>query len=618
MIHCPNCGMENRDGAKFCKSCRAPLPSSPYVQVSQAPQQPHQPSYQEPQQPYQPLPQVPSYQQPPDSPKSKKPLIIGVAGALLLCCVCVVAVVLLATYTDILSFLPFLGPKWAASKIMPADTGFFASINPGVEDLAGYQHLAEIYSDIPQVEDAIEELEDALEDELGITFEEDIKPWLGPELAFAITNLEDTLDGENPIVVMAAATRDREASDAFLEEIREYLEDEDYDVEEETYKDVTYYVEEDTPMAFGTVGNYVILATDVDAIEDVIDTSKGDADPLSENESYTELVDALPEDAVAHVFYDMRNVMDIMLEETDFELPEETTEQFEAFKTFGMALSLDTEGVQLDFIVTFDPDELSPEMLENFEAGASAGDILQRIPDDALGFTSGQNLATGWKNLLANLQENPDFEEQLEDLEDELGLKVDEELLSWATGEHALAVIELGEAVDAVPVGAFAVFEVDDQTAAEGALEDIAEAIEEGAYMEFKEEEIGGVEMQVLVDEYMEEILLGYGFTDQYLVIGFLEGGLEAAVDDSIEPIANDEMFKSVIAHLPSSNRGYFYSNVEVIWQLIYENVSDYDKEYYDDEVTPFVEPIKAVGVAGSVTDPQEGFSRGTLFIYIP
>jgi len=124
--------------------------------------------------------------------------------------------------------------------------------------------------------------------------------------------------------------------------------------------------------------------------------------------------------------------------------------------------------------------------------------------------------------------------------------------------------------------------------------------------------------MQVLVDEYMEEILLGYGFTDQYLVIGFLEGGLEAAVDDSIEPIANDEMFKSVIAHLPSSNRGYFYSNVEVIWQLIYENVSDYDKEYYDDEVTPFVEPIKAVGVAGSVTDPQEGFSRGTLFIYIP
>ena len=619
MKYCPDCGTENRDEARFCRECQAPLPSPP-EQEPQTPQPPEEqplPSPDEPAFGDETLATPPSAEEADAAKKSRAPWIIGgVAGAVVLICViCVVIVALLAVFTDVFSFLPFFGPKWAAPGIMPADAGFLFSINPDIEDLAGFQHLAEVYGDVVTEGDP-EQLKEEMESEYGISFETDIKPWIGSEVAFALTNIGDIVEGqEDPIGIFVAATRDRGASDAFLEKMRASLEADDYVVEEQTYQGVTYYVQQaeldwETPLAFGTVKKWVVLATSVDAMNSVIDVSQGNADSLAKNERYTQLIEKLPDDAVGLMYYDMVGIMEPLLAESGVELPPETAGQLEALHAFGMSIGLNTEGIKLDVVTTFEPGELVDGGLD-----ASPGHILQKIPHDALGFISSQNFAATWESSIASMQNNPDFATQLEDFETMTGLSVDEELFAWTTGEYALAVVQAPEA-EAIPVGVFVTFEVDTREAAETKMGELAGVLESMGYT-FQPEDVGGVEMQIVDDPYAG-IALGYGFSDQHLTIGFMRDALEAAVADDVTSAADDETFKKVQSYLPRDNTGYFYLNVAEIWKFVYEGASDYDKGFYDEDVGPFVDPIKAIGIAGSVIDPQKGYGQATVFIYIP
>jgi hypothetical protein len=601
MTHCPNCGMENREGAKFCKGCRSALTES-YVQVDRSPQEPAasaQPAYQPPV----------AAEAPASAGKSKTPFIIGgVAGVVILCCLALVIVGVILAATGV--FGDLFGPQQVTAKVIPAETGFFSTVNPSVANSEGFLHLAEVYEDA--IEDAeLDRVIEDMEDELDIKFEEDIQPWLGPEVSVAILNLEDAAEGEDPVVVLAAATRNKEASDAFLEKVKESLEDQDYDVEEKTYSGVTYYAQEvqndwETPTVFGTVGKAVVITTDVDAMEDIIDTQQGNSDSLVKNPQYTELRKALPKDASMHMFFSIEDIAPLA-EETEMGVSQD---QLEGYQNLGMAITVDKEGIQIDAAVTFDPTTLPAETVEAMKAQskANAGNILQEIPDDAIGFVASRDLASAWQIALNTIEENPETKEQLDLLSQSFGIDLDADLLAWATGEYALAVVKAKGAE--IPVGLFATFEVEDEDAAKKTMDDIVEAIEEQGG-DFDTDTIEGVEVQVLTDPYTGDILLGYGFADQHLVIGFTEDGIEQGVGD-VTPITEDETFKAVRAHLPSQNTGYFYINVERTLDLIP------DDTFYDDEALAFVDPIKAIGGAAAVTNPDSGVSKGTLFIYIP
>ncbi len=566
---------------------------------------------------------------PPSSPKkSRTPMIIGaVVIVVLICIVCVVGVVLWRT--GALAFLPSLGPKQAAPAFLPADTAFFTSINVDIEDNAGFQHLSDIYGDIPEIEDAIGEFLDEMEDALDITYEDDIKPWLGPEVALSIANMEEAIEGGEPGVIIVAATKDTKASDAFLEKVLEGLEDQGYDIDEESYQKVDYFVatpesEWETPVVIGTVKKSIVMTTDEDTMEDIIDVANGDADSLAKNELYTEVIGALPGDAVAYMFFDLQAWAEATLADLEeglqyegIELPSETTEQVEAFQALGMAISLDKEGIQIDVAVTFDPDGLSDEALESMKTEASDNRILAQIPDEALVFISGQDLASAWQSAFAALMETPDFEQQIEDFEDAVGLTIDEELLSWLPGEFGLALVE-AKGIQDLPLGGFAVFEVEDRDAAEDTLKDIADALEESAsWLEFQDEDIGDVEMQVLMDPSSGQIMLGYGFTEKHLIIGFAEDALELATDE-IESITDDETFKAVQKHLPRKTGGLFYMNFEAVIELVYDNLSDWEQEDFDEYTRPSLEPITAMGMAIHPTDPDKGLAQLTVFLYIP
>jgi hypothetical protein len=525
---------------------------------------------------------------------------------ILICCIALIIIGAILGATGVLGGL--FGSKQATAQVMPADTGFFTSIDPSTLNSEGFAHLADAYEDAIKDAEVEEALEDA-EDELGITFEDDVRPWLGSEVSIGIPNLGKAAEGDDPIVVLAAVTRDRKASDAFLEKLRESFEDEGYDVDEETYNGVTFYEQQvddeyETPTVFGTVGNVVVVTTGVDAMEDVIDTQQGKSDSLAKNPKHADLRQALPNNASMYMFFNIEDIAPVV-EETEAGVSEE---QLEGYENVGMAVTVGTQGIQIDAAVTFDPTSLKSDTLDSMKAQskANSGKILQEIPSDAIGFISSRDLASTWQIALNTIEEDPDTKEQLEYMAEAFGLDIDADLLAWATGEYALAVVKArGES----PVGLFATFEVEDESAAKDTMDDIADAIEEQGG-DFDSETIEGVDMQIMSDPY-GEVWLGYGFTDNHLVIGFTEDGIEQGVGD-IAPITDDDTFKAVQSHLPSPNTGYFYVNIDRTLDLIPSEALGSDEGF------AFLEPIKAIGGASAVTNPDDGIGKGTVFIYIP
>lgn len=616
MIHCPNCGMENREGARFCKGCRSPLDPS-YVQEVSPSQSPQQPAYQPP-------PPVMDSELPP-KPKSRRGLIIGIIiGVIALCCLAVIVAAailgLTGAYEDILGLLPFLSPQAATPKIIPIDAGFVSTVKLNVRDTEGFLHLAEAYEDAfdeAELADSLEEMEDTYD----ISFEDDIQPWLGAEASIAILNLGDATEsmlqpggmgdspGSPPLIVFAIMTRDRKASDEFLEKLKASIEDQDYNVEEETYKDVPFYVQEveedwETPVIFGTVGNFVVITSDVEGMKDVIDTHKGEIDSLAKNEDYLEAMKELPSDASMYMFVNMQDLapaLEDYADSGDLTGSVSSLSNPEAYKAFGMAATLDSEGIQIDTAVTIDPEELSSDDLEllTVQNKANPGRILARIPDDALVFASSQDLANAWR---FTVEANSDLEDQLDEMSGYLGVDVDSEFFAWTTGEFALVITEARN-----DIGFFAIFEVSNPDEAMDALDELANDLEDEGGIEFEKETVGGVEMQVLIDPYSEEILLGYGVVDNYMIIGYTEDALEKGVEGGAAPIINDETFKKIVAHLPKDNTGYVYLNVEKIVD-----------EIGAEELELLLGPIEAIVSTQAVADLDKGVIKNTVYIYIP
>ncbi len=540
-------------------------------------------------------------------------LIIGVVIVLLICCVCIVAAVV-AYQSGLLSFL---WPSQSAATIMPADTPFLLLVNPTIQNMAGYQHLAEVYGDMPEVESSFQDMWQEVEGEYDISFETDIQPWMGSEIALGMTDLQELMGYyyQQPTIMLVVTTRDHRASDSFLDKLYSYLEKEGYELSQETYRDVTIHIQEaeydwETPTVIATVDDFVVMTTSTDAMKDIIDVAQGNADALAADEGYTRVMDALPENGVGYIFYDLPALM-----ESIGTMPG-IVPQMEGLEGIGMAVHLDSEGVLIESVVTFDPDKLPPETMESLRAEANAGRLIERVPADAVGFMSGQNLGAWWRNILASFQQNPDFAMQLEDLERELGLRLNEELLGWQTGEYTLVVTEVTG--NDSPIGLYSLLEFDDAEAAGTALDNIFEIAGNLGGLGHGSTEINQVEMQTLYDWYSEEVILGYGLTDEYVIIGFPEEALETATGEIVAPIAGEATFQRVRTHLPDSVTNYVYVDAGRVWQLIYETMSPWDQENFDQEMRPFLEPIEAIGIASPPADLDRGISRGSIYIYIP
>ncbi len=561
--------------------------------------------------------------------KNRRNLLLaaGAGVVVLACCVCLVLGVVVYSYQEQILSLLGLAPSQRVARMLPQDTQLYMSINPNLQNVAGYENIKKHYLDNPDIQELLDEFQADVQEEADITFEDDIKPWLGTEIAMAFPDLTATIDNpsDTPALVLAAETINQEASSNFINKVIAEAEKDDEPFTEEVYEEVILYAQEDQfsgeTFFLTTFDDFVVAGSDKGLITEMIDRSQGKntGPSLVDSERFKKITGAVPGEAIMLMYMAPTGFFDAILEESAVQMPPESVQDLKAFEAMAMAGTLQPNGIQLDVAVSFDMENMSEQMKAAFDTPASPNQVLNNIPAEALFVYNTNNLNNIWQNSKRSLEANPDFSEGLQDLEQELGFNLEDDIFGWMTGEVAVVMVEAAPPDEfSPPLGGYLLIGTDNVDTAQSSVDKVVGSLEEQGMMPpLDTETVQGVELKVFRD-FNEDIQGGYGFYNNYFLMAYLPDAIKAATNAGQNPLPDSQNFQAVQNRLPAENYGYFYADVDRIRAVAEGQLSDFDREDYEKYAQPFLAPIRALGAAGQAgLSREDGLSKGVFFILI-
>ena len=265
-------------------------------------------------------------------------LAIKILGAIAAVVVVAVVAVGLAMYFrvvpipgPILALLVGAKPPEYSARYYPPDTLSYAWVTlvPVDEQLNDMQDIWERFNEYPAFTVLIEELQEDFEDETGIDFEDEVQPWIGPEVGAAVIRLdvpggslmsiEDGDDiGEAITAAVTVGVRDQDAAADFLVKWLRYMSIEsDADFADGSYRGFDTWVDESAYQAYALAGDWLVYATDEKTLHDILKRIDGDdSDSLAEQDNFLAAQTALPERRFSSAYLDYEQALELAEEFT--------------------------------------------------------------------------------------------------------------------------------------------------------------------------------------------------------------------------------------------------------------------------------------------------------------
>jgi hypothetical protein len=569
--------------------------------------------------------------QTPPAGKSRLPWILAGTLAVLVLCVCIVGVGAFM-FRDQLLALVGLGKAQSAS-IAPADTKLYLALDLDLTQAVDAKRILDIYQKSAPVQSGQTDSRKQFTDATGLDLDKDVLTWAGPEVGLFFTDLQGigpstfSTTPVTPNLAVAVGTRDKGKSDAALNKVFDKLRTKGATVGGDTYKGTMLTaIQQPTsanPEYVATVRNFVVIASSLDAIHAVIDASAaGGAQTLAGNPMFNDVLSKLPSSRFGTFYLPYSAIR--QFQSLSPGVQPQSLAGLEAANSVAASMGFTSDGVRLDYAVTFDESKLTDSYKKLLARPPSANRGLKAVGADALFYTSGTDLKGIWDATLTGMDSTAKTQtlKSIDAVQQQYGVDVNGDLMSWLTGEYALAVVPAKPLTPSAPgVGILALIEATDKNLVETKMGKISGALEQNG-ITFHDENINSVPMHITqLGASTDAPAAGYGFVGDFLLLGGPRDALNSAVNRAKNPLADDPLFKRVQARLPSPNSGYTYLNVTALENLIAQMLGQSDTSLggssnsFAQNIKPLLQPIKAVGAATQTGGSQ--FSSGTLFILI-
>jgi hypothetical protein len=552
-------------------------------------------------------------------------IVIG-CGAVLVICACLVLAVEVAYFTGglqpVLAMLGLAG-KAQAATLAPANAPFFMAMELDLQQAPNFTKVWSIYDKSAQARASMDDFRKQFRDSTGCDFDADVAPWWGPDAAIFLTDASNlnpapTARGAtppSPNFVAAIGTRDQAKAAAALQKCTL----KDPATSQETYKNTQVKIYK-SGAASAIVANYVLLASTTTAMHAALDASSaGGAATLAQNAKFKDALARLPANRAGTIYADMVPLMKAYTQAQVGIQPQALT-QLEAYQTMGGSVAFAENGMRLDVTMTFDPAKLPACTKQLLQQPPNANQALKAAPANAYLFVAGSNVKGAWECGLTQM--DAATKKQMQDMTDmlkkQMGVDLDADVFSWLIGEIAFVVTPAQPLSKGMPgVGILALVEAKDPNLVNSKMVKITGSLG-GQGLTFKDQNVKGVPMKVAslgMPGAPGAPSIGYGMIGNFLVIGGPLDALESAVDAPKNPLANDATFRAVQATLPAKNSGYYYVNVAGIEKAVVEMLSGRDLANYQEDVQPWLKPVKAIGLAAE--SGKTDVTGATLFVYI-
>lgn len=315
-----------------------------------------------------------------------------------------------------------------ALAFVPPDAYFYTNffIEPSNSQKQVLDDFFQKFPGIESTEDVIEKLSELLEESLaeeGLSYEDDVEPWLGNQLAaFGIPGGT----AEMPNGALLVESEDDEAARAFLEKATDGdLED----AETKTYNGAEYEVDAEDSSALAFLGGFMVAGTE-DAVKQAIDTLEAE-ESLETAESFTRATDSLREDWIAQYYLDTGALFE------EFQLDEAMTPEdkaaFEAFAGEDQPPQAGVLYVTSDSAVFESSGAIAPGPFASIVRGLAEPGLVPELPAEAWLAFGIPELGDIMGSVLETVAGLPGLDAvQLEAVfYAQTGLRLEQDVLSW-------------------------------------------------------------------------------------------------------------------------------------------------------------------------------------------
>lgn len=402
-----------------------------------------------------------------------------------------------------------------ASTLVPVDTALYVNVylQPSTGqrlNLAGLMGRIPGFEDTSTLDEKIDQVAQNLLSETGLDYREQIKPWLGNQIAIAAWPTPgDPADAEP---VLLAEVKDVEAARASIAELAG-----EGALTTETYAGVDLRVGEGT--AYAIVDEMLVIGPAADALRAVVDVSGG-AESLAGNDGFRATIDALPDDHLASIYVDLAGIA----RATGVE------DELSGLSTAGAALIAEPEGLHLAGSAPFDMDGAEPSSRAGFAMGGEPSSLVEWMPEDTLG----EVVIFGLREMLENAEtaagSTPDGEELTGALDTlralaafGLGIDLDADVLPLLDREVGIAVSGL---TGDLPSGQL-LLRPDDPEAAADALDRLADSLT-GVGASLRTDDLDGTPLTIVGLPDVGEV--AYAQVDGIVILGLSPEDVAASI----------------------------------------------------------------------------------------
>ncbi len=507
------------------------------------------------------------------------------------------------------AYVRFMAPaEDQAIGLVPRDSVFYGNLflRPSNDQKMALDDLLQKFPQVKSTDDALNKLIELLDDQLGkdgLSYEEDVEPWLGDQIG---GYLMPGGTPELPNFGVLVESKDDEALRDFIHRVQEE-EDPGAPIVEREYRGTTYELVEDEPgsPSFVIIDGFFVGGTE-DAVKATIDASEGDS--LQESEKFLDAIEVLRDDWLGLFYADSSALFSLIQED-----PQMTPEDRAVFENLDLGDLPPWAGVAYvtSDSIGFESSGGSPTEgpFAGFSSFTGPG-LLLSLPAEswaALGVPNLGGLAT---ELLGLFAEVPGFNRaQVESaFTSETGLDLEDDVLSWM-GDAGIFV----QGTNLQELGGGLVIESKDPSKTAALLDTAQRMLTEEGLQPGPASE-GDLEGFSLQAPGMPAPV--YFLGRDRLVISYGQSATEQAIQPE-QRLADAEGFAPAKDALGSDFDAGFFVDLDTA-QALAESVmvfSDQSDPTYQEQIKPYLEPFGYI-VSGSREEGDDVVRR--LVVGVP
>ena len=334
------------------------------------------------------------------------------------------------------------GTDGKAAQAVPADTLLFldANIDQGSDAWKKLEALGSRFPDWPNLTAELRRsLTSASSD--GVSFEKDIRPWLGGEAGLAVTSVAPSATSMSGVFVAYLQSTDDGKLAAALQKggkAKQTGSRDGYDL----------YTASDASgsATYAAVGRGAMLVSNrQSALARAIDAREGKTTRLADLDRFQAALAELPKDNLVVGYVDgpaLAQLADVALAQAGTRAPQGSAQQLEqlrsqlaAFRAASFSFGAEDHGFRFRAATLLDKAKAAAAGLTQKPFTPS---LLGNVPATAFAYAGFQNLGPSLQRLLQQASATPGVGGQVQSLEQQSGISLAGDLVPLLSGEHAL------------------------------------------------------------------------------------------------------------------------------------------------------------------------------------